>query len=93
MSRLIYQMLMRFWYILHMQAAQALMQAPQGLFCWHVRIQRGGQGPDPPPPSPLKKYTNIRFLSNTGQDPLKNHKATKPAFNVYQLSACQRNAI
>ena len=37
----------------------------------------GGRGPDP-----LKNYKNIGFLSNTGQDLLKNHTATKPAFNV-----------
>ena len=29
---------------------------------------------------PLKDSKNIGFLSNTGPDPLKNHKATKPAF-------------
>ena len=34
---------------------------------------RGGGG-DPP----LKNHQNIGFLSNTGQDPLKHHKATKP---------------
>ena len=37
--------------------------------CWplfHVRIQRGAGGPDPP-----KDHKNIRFLSNTGLDPLK----------------------
>ena len=28
------------------------------------------------------KNTCIGFLSNTGPDPLKNHKATKPAFNM-----------
>ena len=33
------------------------------------------------------------FLSNTGPEPLKNHKATKPAFNVGPPSAHQRNAI
>ena len=46
----------------------------------HSRIQRGrGQrGRDPPP----EKSQNIGFFSNTGLDPLKNHKATKPAFNV-----------
>ena len=38
----------------------------------HGRIQRSG----PPPPENSQK---IRFLSNTGPDPLKNHKATKPA--------------
>ena len=31
-----------------------------------------GSGP------PLKNHKNIRFLSNVGPDPLKNHKATKP---------------
>ena len=46
-------------------------------------------GPDPPP----EKSQNIGFLSNTGPDPLKNHKATKPAFNVGPPSARQRNAI
>ena len=38
---------------------------------------RGGAGVPTPPP-PLKNYKNIGFLSNTGRDPLKNHKATKP---------------
>ena len=41
----------------------------------------------------LKNHKNIGFLSNTGPDPLKNHKATKPAFNVGPPSARQRNAI
>ena len=42
-------------------------------------------------PSP-EKITKILvgFLSNTGPDPLKNHKATKPAFNVGSLSARER---
>ena len=35
----------------------------------HVRIQRGGQGVQTPPP--LKSHKNIGFLSNTGPDPLK----------------------
>ena len=38
---------------------------------------RGGEGagdPDPPPP---EKHKNKGSLSNTGPDPLKNHKATK----------------
>ena len=43
--------------------------------------------------TPLKNHQNIGFLSNTGPDHLKNHKATKPAFNVEPSSACQRNAI
>ena len=56
----------------------------------HERIQRGERGPDSPPE---KKHKNIGFLSNTGPDPLKNHKGTKPAFNVGPPSARQRNAI
>ena len=40
---------------------------------------RGGTGgPDPS----LKNRKTIGFLSNTGLAPQKNHKATKPAFNV-----------
>ena len=35
-------------------------------------------GPDPPP----KNHKNIGFLSNTGPNPLENHNAAKPAFNV-----------
>ena len=30
----------------------------------------------------LKIHKNKGFLSNTGSDILKNHKATKPAFNA-----------
>ena len=44
----------------------------------------GGQGVRTPPPP-----KNIGFLSNTGPDPLKNHKAAKPAFNVGPSSARQ----
>ena len=44
----------------------------------------GGQGSDP-----LKNHI-IWFLSNTGPDPLKHHKATKTAFNVGPSSAHQR---
>ena len=40
--------------------------------------------------TPTVKSKNIRFLSNTGPDPLKNNKATKPAFNVGPSSAHQR---
>ena len=50
---------------------------------------RGGTGGREPP---LKKHKNIGFLCNTGQDPLKNPKATKPAFNVGPSSARQRKA-
>ena len=43
--------------------------------------------------TPLYYHKNIGFLSKTGPYPLKNHKATKPAFNVGPSSACQRNDI
>ena len=49
----------------------------------------GGRGSGPP----LENYKNRGFLSNTGSDPLKNYRATKPAFNVGPSSARQRNAI
>ena len=52
---------------------------------WHVRIQRGIVGPDPPPPT--ENYKHIGFLTNTGPDPLENHKATQPAFNAGPPSA------
>ena len=51
----------------------------------------GTGGPHPPPP--LENFKNIGFLSSNGSDPLKNYKATKPAFNVGPSSARQRNAI
>ena len=38
----------------------------------------GGQGAG----LPLKNHKTIGFSSNTGTDPLKNHKVTKPALNV-----------
>ena len=50
----------------------------------------GGTGGSDPP---LKNHKNLGFLSNTGLDPLKNHKATKPEFNVGPSSARQQNAI
>ena len=49
----------------------------------HVRIQM----------APLKNHQNIGFLRNTGPDTLKNHKDTKPAFNVGPSSVHQRNPI
>ena len=36
---------------------------------------------------PPENHTNIGLPCNTGSDPLKNHKATKPAFNVWPSSA------
>ena len=55
----------------------------------------GSRGEDdgvwtPPPP---EKSQNIGFLSNSGPDPLKNHKATKPTFDIGPKSARQRSAF
>ena len=47
----------------------------------HARVQR----------APLEKNKALGFLSNTGPDPLGNHKATRPAFNVGPSSARQRD--
>ena len=41
---------------------------------------------------PPENHKNIVFFNNTGQDPLKNHQATKPALYVGPSSARQRNA-
>ena len=49
----------------------------------HGRIQKGRPGVW----TPLKNHKNKGFLCNTGPDPLRNHKPTKPA------SACQGKAI
>ena len=49
----------------------------------HLDGSRGGAGgPEPP-----ENHKNIGFLCNTGPDPLKNHKATKPEFIVGPSSA------
>ena len=58
----------------------------------HAQIQSGGGG-GAGGPHPPEKSQNIGFLSNTGLDPLKNLKATKPAFNVGPSLARQGNAI
>ena len=53
-------------------------------YMWiHIRGSRGGWG----------RGKLQKVFSNTGPDPLKNHKATKPALNVGSSSARQRNAI
>ena len=46
----------------------------------HMRGSREGEN-----------YKAIGFLIITGPDPMENHKATKPAFNVGPPSARQRN--
>ena len=50
----------------------------------------GTGGLDPHTP---KNHKNIGFLGNTGLDPLKKHKATKPTFNVGPSSSRQRNVV
>ena len=59
------------------------LQVSEIKFYIHRRIQRGGgsQG--------VRNHKNVAFLSNTGPDPRKNQKATKPAFNVRPSSASQ----
>ena len=49
-------------------------------------------GPGGRTPS-LENHKSIGFLGKTGPDPMKNHKATKPAFNVGPSSVRQRNGI
>ena len=49
--------------------------------CHNMCRSRGGDRGSGSPP-PLKNHKNLGFLSNTGRDPLKNYKATKPVFNV-----------
>ena len=58
-------------------------------------VMGGARGEDrgPDPTRPVMNHKIIGFLSNTGPDPLKNHKATTPEFNVRPSSARQRNAI
>ena len=56
--------------------------------CADPEVGTGGQDPTPS----LKIKKNEGFLSNTGLDPLKNNKATEPAFNGEPSSVRQRNA-
>ena len=49
----------------------------------------GAEGPDPPE----KNHKNIVFLTNSGPDPLKKHKATEPAFNARPSSARHLNGV
>ena len=61
-----------------------------------MRGSRGGGvtgGPNPPPPKKNNNNKNIGFSSNTGPDPLTNHKAALQIFNVGPSAARQRNAI
>ena len=66
----------------------------QRVISYHNSVyMRGSRGRDRGSGTPLKDYKNIGFLSLAGPDPLKNHKAIKPAFNVGPSSACQQNVI
>ena len=56
-----------------------------------MRGSRGGGGRAGGPFLPEIHKNDIGFHGNTGPDPLKNHKATKPAFNVGPSSARQQD--
>ena len=58
------------------------------LFAW--ADPEGGRGSGKIFP---EQSQNIVSLCNTGPDSLKNHKATKQAFNIRPASARQENAI
>ena len=66
---------------------------------WRVTCadsEGAGTGVGTLPPHPThENHKAIGLLSNTGPEPLENHKATitKPAFNVGPSSACERNTI
>ena len=57
---------------------------------WRMYGSREGEtgGQDPP-----EKSQHIGFLSNTGPDPLENHKATKLAFNVLPPAIRHLNGV
>ena len=81
---------MEFGYLFQRQAAKA--PTSPWKYIVHARIQNwggGGQWVRIPP----KDHKAIRFLINTGPDPMKNHKATKPAYHVWPSSTRQRNAV
>ena len=60
------------------------------LFNTHADPEGGTGGQDPHPP---EKSQNIGFHSNTGPNPLKYRKATKPAFNDGPSLTRHQNAI
>ena len=71
------------------------LSVPHPIFsCFYISDSMGGskRGTGVRIP-PLNNHRYIGFPSNIDPDPLKIHKATKPAFNVGSSLACQRNAI
>ena len=58
-----------------------------------IGLMRGSRVGEQGVQIPLKNHKNIGLVSNTGLDPLSNHKANKPAFNVGPPLALQQNAI
>ena len=66
-------------FLFSLQARQNLRLKSSILTTWADPEGGGGGGEE--------KSQYIEFLSNTGPDPLKDHKATKPAFNVGPSSA------
>ena len=61
---------------------------------WGTRLMDGSRGETGGPISPaMKNHQNIGFLSNTGPDPLKNHKTTRPVFNVGPSSTLKQNVV
>ena len=68
------------------------------IFVFTVRVMCGSRGRGrmsgpSTPPHPPRKSQKYRVFSKTGLDPLKKHKATKPALNVGPLSPRQQNAV
>ena len=60
----------------------------RGIICFDMHASRGGGGGGGGSRPPLKNHKAISlFTCNTGQNQLKKHKATKPAFNVGPSSA------
>ena len=56
-------------------------------------LMQGSRGEGAEQVPPLKNHKAIGFFSNTGPDPVENHKAAKPAFKFGPSSACQRICI
>ena len=64
----------------------------RGGFITHMCGSKGrDRGSGPPPP--LKNHKHLRFLNNSGPDPLKKYEATEASIQYGSSSARQRNAI